>query len=66
MIAAQCGGLDKLDCIIQDINNLRCDKREDIEEYDVDLLIEHFESRKATDDNFFYSYKVNEEKRLTL
>ena len=39
LIAAQCGGIAKLDCMIQDINNHRRDKREEIKEYDVDLLI---------------------------
>ena len=57
LIATQCDGLEKLDCIIQDINNLRRDKREDIKEYDADLLFEHFESMKAKDEFFFMHIK---------
>ena len=65
LAALQSGGFDKMDCTIRDVVNMRRDIREEIKDYDVDLLVDHFESRKSKNSNFFYAYRQDHEKRLT-
>ena len=42
LIATQCDDIEKLDCMIQDINNHRRNKREEIKEYDADFAYRTF------------------------
>ena len=65
LLAKQSGGFDKLQCTLKDFKNMRRDAREDIKEYDAELLIEHFKMMKLRNEKFFYAYQVDQDSRLS-
>lgn len=65
VITSQSGGYNKCDALMLDIKNFRRDKREDIKNYDAEMVLEYFQRLKCKDPAFYYAYKTDDDKRLT-
>ncbi|KMZ61559.1 hypothetical protein ZOSMA_51G00500 [Zostera marina] len=60
----QLGGVQNMGCMKMDINNMVCDDRIDLKNYDVDLIVEEFEMNKSENEQFFYDLVKDDEGRL--
>ncbi|KMZ74049.1 hypothetical protein ZOSMA_136G00170 [Zostera marina] len=62
--SSQVGGIEHMRCTQLDISNMCRNDRIDLKNYDIDLLVKEFESKKSVKPDFFYSIVKDSNGRL--